>query len=269
MKVAGPSKLLNPNKNRGSYNSTGNARGTQKTMKKLSILFLFFILSGAVNASIIDTKKRSFIDDVEHLEWMDFGVNNRYTYNQVVEMTKDGGLYEQWDLATERQVLTLWKHAFSGQGSTYDKERRRGNVYARYDDIAGNGHTVHEPMFDIMGYNYSRSYKRRNHSYKLHYSIGLFKNDVGALSHTYIRDYEFSRRQNGKDSSYVAGRTHSFDKYQDSTRLWFSTMLVRDTLSQAPSHNRASDVPEPISIALFGLGLVGLISMRKKPTPAA
>ncbi|MBL4585113.1 MAG: hypothetical protein JKX83_10915 [Pseudomonadales bacterium] len=233
-------------------------------MKKYISAALLVLSCSNANATIIDTTNRSFIDQAEHLEWMDFGVNNRYTYNQVVSMTEVGGLYEQWSLATQSQVLTMWDHVFGGRGSDIDSQHATGNSYARYNDKGRRGKSVHEPMLDIIGYNTSHS----SLIYRSTYSIGLFEDTRGRLSYAYARDVDYSRFSSPYhwwrgDIAKVAGRTRSFNKYRDSKSRRFSTLLVRNT---APA-NRSEKIPEPFTLSLFAIGLIGLLAIHKKVIP--
>ncbi len=81
----------------------------------LGKVFVVFslLLTHAVKASlIIDTSNNSFIDTKSGLEWMDFGINNHQTYNQI--RSELNTTYLGWNLAYESQVVELFDNAFDG-----------------------------------------------------------------------------------------------------------------------------------------------------------
>jgi len=64
-------------------------------LRKLITLTTLLTLSFISTAGIItDTSNDSFIDETTGFEWMDFGVNNTYTYNEVSSLLNIGDEFE-------------------------------------------------------------------------------------------------------------------------------------------------------------------------------
>lgn len=192
------------------------------------------ITSNATAGLITNTTNDSFIDETTGLEWMDFGVNNIYSYNEVSALLTSS--YSGWNLANESQVLDLWHNAFSGIASSSEKYTS-GTTFVVYEGSGISGLSNFETVMNAMGYNTSG------------YSNGRFLNDAGGLSSTH---YNLSRIQNSIYTNVMrdVGFTERDFLVQSNG---FSTMLVREV---------RQEVPEPSTLAIFALGMIGLASRR-------
>ena len=74
----------------------------------LALVVTLMSLGNLVNAAIIDTDEDSFIDTQTGLEWMDFGINNHQSFNEVSSQLGAGGEYEDWRLPSIDEVYTMW-----------------------------------------------------------------------------------------------------------------------------------------------------------------
>jgi len=80
---------------------------------KLFALITTLTLSFITTAGIItDTSNNSFIDQTSGFEWMDFGVNNTYTYHEVSSLLDMGDEFEGWRIANEDDVAELMTNVF-------------------------------------------------------------------------------------------------------------------------------------------------------------
>jgi hypothetical protein len=188
------------------------------------------------NAGLItNTANDSFIDETTGYEWMDFGVNNQYSYNQVVNMLSTE--FSGWELASESQVLAMWVNAFTGKGSSVDEIYDSGEYYNRFDSNNLNGNSVHEAAFSAMGTSEFPGY-----------ALGWFADTYGSLSFVHFYD-----QNGGSDRVFSHGRNINHNGQFNSLDFRYSTMLVK-----------TSSVPEPSTIAIFAFGMLGLVSRRLK-----
>jgi len=225
----------------------------QFSFLKTALVGVTLLLSTITQAGlIIDTDNDSFIDASTGIEWMDFGVNNIYSYQYVAENIGVNQEYFGWSLATEQQVLELWVNAFFGLGAD-ENDMRLGSsrqylvVDATPISSQLGQRTVFDDIFDVMGFNVS---------YKLPFvsdsktALGYFENSSGGLSYANYTNNEIQ----GVDRVMVDGRGKYFSDKITGESISQSTMLVRSALS----------VPEPSTLAIFAIGIIGLASRRFK-----
>jgi hypothetical protein len=225
-----------------------------------------FILSASclvnvANAGLIsDTDNKSFIDETTGLEWMDFGINNNLTFNDVLLELEIGGLYDGWELASEQQVLTLWNNIYfsqvdgvnSGQFSAYAENSA---LWESYNDIIGHN----SYWLDVTG-----EFFRTNEGFfvgdngnikKASYSEITDINSVRGYANLYDNapyvlpplcfDPSCGAYPNGYGQQNISRANDENEGY--------STLLVKTT-----------EVPEPSTLAVFALGMIGLASRRFK-----
>lgn len=210
-------------------------------VKYLRVTFACMILSvsGIANAGIItDTTDDTFIDQSTGLEWMDFGVNNSHTYTEVAALLDT--TYNGWELASTSQVFSMMSNAFSGKGSIPDIISSTGSRPAVYRnaDSTNNSFTS---VFTMMGFEFADNTSR----------LGWFEDLDGTLSYASI-NYASAFNQIAS----VNGRGDDFNSFRDIQHTDRSTMLVK--------FHHHIDVPEPSTLAIFSLGMIGLVSRRFK-----
>lgn len=195
-------------------------------MNILKIVILTIIIStcSLAKAGIINGTDSTFIDTATGLQWMDFGVNNIHTYNEVSNLLTT--TYDGWDLASQTQVLQMWSNLMTPLSSNIDIPQ--SEYFIRYSSFTNN----YTALTAIIGENNSGI------------ALGWFEDDSGQLSYAYT---------NGSNLSQVYGKNVNFDSYRTNRSFSFSTMLVRST-----------NVPEPTTLAIFALGMIGLASRRFK-----
>ena len=212
------------------------------------VLFISCLVNIA-NAEVIliDTDNDSFIDTTTGLEWMDFGINNNYTYNFVASQLGEGGSYEGWSLATSDQVLTMWTNAFIGLGASIENTDYYGTGQLMVKDGNEIVGSVFTDVFDVMSYNTilgsdgmtaTGAFEGQDGLSTIYLAnhIGL-SNDLIRYDHIHLSDHE------------------NRDYLRTDTNIRYSTMLVKTS---------SIDVPEPTTFAVFALGLMGLGIRRFK-----
>ena len=216
----------------------------------VGIVLFISCLFNVANAEIIDTTNDSFIDINTDLEWMDFGVNNHLTYDEVISLLGEGGLYEEWSLATAEQVYTMMANTFLGLD--VDEEDPDYNGPGQLWVSVGKGSletTPIELIYEMMGHNVVGW---EGLKYEHIRSMGLFQG-VNGLARvdlsSQVHDYA---RMTYTDFAYIED-SFSYSENHPEYGPQFSTMLVRTS---------SIDVPEPTTLAIFGIGLMGLLGMR-------
>lgn len=212
----------------------------------------FLVLSCTANAGLItDTVNDSFIDETTGLEWMDFGINNADTYNQVAAQLGLGGRYEGWTIATTDQTWLMLRNAFFGLGANLELEN---TTDLRVQDGRNEHGSVIQEIIEKMGYNKVSSEGRY---YEKEYSSGLSMGNNG-LTKVMINMYPDKLVQNSPSEDDVWMTTYEYSNYYNIDSSSFSTMLLRTYDSPV------TDVPEPTTIAIFALGMFGLVSRKFK-----
>lgn len=216
----------------------------KKSLLSSSLLALSLSASAGI---ITDTNNSSFIDNVQNLEWMDFGQNNLLTYNQVNNLINSSANTDNWRLATEEQAISLWINLFSNKGSTANYFDIDNNYLMNFSDYSGS--KLHWDLYEIMGYNIVHT---EFEGQDIGTSRGLVANALGGLT-----SFNFGSSTNG--SSTVSAENHkSTDQfYKTHTSEYYSTLLVRDYTG-----NATVPVPEPSTIAIFTLAIFGLASRK-------
>lgn len=233
--------------------------------------FLNIILAGLLlltvtvtNAGIItDTNNDSFIDETTGLEWLDFGINNGQGFNYVTSQFHIGGEYEGWSLATEKQVYELWNNAFFSNNPEIFVEHHETHLgpYAlEYTPDVETTSTLWDISFQAMSYNYI-NFEYLDHEYQG--AQGLFIDDNGLFAQAVLKNYTNPQRYSSFEGTDHATISHicaiNSDPencnrvFRDSIQVDHATLLVR-----------AFSVPEPSTLAIFTLGLIGLASRKFK-----
>ena len=202
---------------------------------------LSLALASSANAGLItDTSNSSFIDNTTGLEWMDFGINDEYSYNEVKALLSSTFL--GWELATQSQVTMLFDNAFSEFSTPINDVY----YYADYRNSDSNNKEMLE-IFSMMGYSYDDNRG----------SLGWFEDDQGGLSYAHF--YRGAPNDAGStyQNAHIFGKAIEYGEYRTNINSNYSTMLVRSRV-----------VPEPSTLAIFALGLIGLTSRRLKKNKA-
>jgi len=222
--------------------------------KKILSVIGFLVLSCTANAGLIDTSESSFIDETTSLEWMDFGINNRDTYDFVTGQLEAGQAYEGWRLATRDEVYDMYANTFlvldADVVSPLDSIGRSSVGDGRNEPVS-----VLDSIFAVMGYN---TLRQEGSPFELRWATGLFQGGDGlSLFQTYDVVGSFEKKFSNDSVNFYNHR--NFDSYSDSTSLVYSTMLIKNDVL-----GNSTTVPEPSTLAIFAFGMFGLASRKFK-----
>jgi hypothetical protein len=217
--------------------------------KQMKFKFLIYILlsaaclfGGYANAGlIVDTADDSFIDTTTGLEWMDFGVNNSYSYNEVSELLAT--TFSEWRLATEAEVVSLWRTAFASDSYFTDVREITTVLYENYwayNDLFGT--SLYDLTFDIMGLSSQNSVQ-----------YGMFATAEGNLGIASFSDYDLDSARS--DLASIAIDQGGWHYSGDTNREESNTFLIRRFVQT---------VPEPSTLSIFALSLISLVLRRFK-----
>jgi len=209
-----------------------------KFLKALVVIALGGLATISSAGVITNTSNDSFIDSNTGLEWMDFGVNNSYSPDQVKGLLST--TYAGWNLATESQVLTLANNAFNVSDANYTNNSS-GTTYASF---SGSNY-ANWSTIEAMGLNVVYGTDSQTGS-PYGYSLGWFDDTTGSLSYLYV-----TSSNGGSYSGNIYGRNTNMSNYGSETSTYYGTLLVKS-------------VPEPATLSLFGLGLIGLGFARRQ-----
>ncbi len=199
----------------------------------MTIVWLIAMLPSFARATLIDNGYYT-TDTESGLDWLDFTETLELSNSEVFAGLESGGIFEGWEYAISSQVIELFNNA--GGSGVYD---------GSYDSNSHNGAAT--KLLDHMGVTYPLHQLYRIST--VHFFGDISEPDLAGFS---IREWI-------PDSH--------FDILEISE---YKFALPYAELGKAHALVRASSksVPEPSTLAIFALGMIGLASRRlKKQSP--
>lgn len=182
---------------------------------------------------------KAYLQSSTGLVWMDFGVNNTKSFNQVVSDL--GSTYSGWRLATETEVKNLMSELFSGAQYQFNNDS-----FPKWDGEDD------ENILSIMGTDETQNY---DWGFVYSYGQGWFLSDSNNLNYAYIyNNNPFGINIQG--GHICCDDVNYADHFNYADSIQFSTLLVKNGVS----------VPEPTPILLMGMCLLGLAFTRRGVT---
>jgi hypothetical protein len=235
-------------------------------MKRLLLILQLGLIAITcnVNASIInyDTAAYGAYKDTETgLVWLDFGQNNNQSYNDVVSQLGAGNTWEGWRLPTLSEVYTMWANVADLENVVADYENPNEYGPDQLSAIATNGlfiigdtdESVWEEVFDVIGFDEFGDGDYENGFYTTQTGQGYF---MGTDGLSYVQFFDFE----------VFGDLSLLDRLalrDDANRDLFKDSIGSTTLLIKQADSPPTDLPAPSTIAILGLGLLGLVTRRK------
>jgi len=202
---------------------------------KLASAVTALILSTNVNAALVAADR--FVsgdglitqDTETGLEWLDLTETVGMSYNSVTSELGDGGLFEGWRYATAVETFSLFDSA-GGNGSYYGWSE------------ANNGIVV--PLLDL----WSRTASGGG-GHPFSYFLTAESHSEGRHEYGYVSDYN----------------------HQNDVELTHDHLAINSSVDDFDSFSargsalvRASVVPVPAAVWLFGSGLIGLAGLARR-----
>ncbi len=224
-----------------------------KFRKYLGLIVIFTACLNNAKASLIDTDIQSFIDTETHLEWMDFGVNNHFSFSEIFPLLAKGEIYEGWQVADENQVKVMWDSAFFANNPDNLDPNAWGVGWGEASVLANN--EAWQEIFSVIGYN-AKVYEGTNS--EKNYAIALFEGNDGLLKRADFTDYMHPYETQVPGLNFIDKASLVSQSNIDRLRYLptgseTSTLLVR-----------VVDVPEPNMGILFLISLAVLFGVKTK-----
>lgn len=203
-------------------------------MKFIYLLIVVTLaLSTTANAGLIIDNGSYTSDTSSGLDWLDLSETQGFSYNYVLSQLNDNGIYKSWRYASLDEVDVLWQSFGLSKSDAFSPTSEKFSLFENI--LAHLGNTFESSFtngFGFIGLTSNESYRRT---------------DIRPKGQQYQRVQGMSYRP---DFNIVSAPFNDADPRFG--RITEGSYLVRKT-----------SVPEPSTLAIFSLALLGLL-VRKR-----
>jgi hypothetical protein len=181
---------------------------------------------------------------------MDFGISNNVSYNYVKGQLGVGGVYEGWRIATSADMVSMVSSVWGPASFAYNSYDANKFGVGGIEANAAKG--IFSSLAGIIGYNQIHTGSRDGQLQ----SGGWYNSDAGMGNF-------FWETNNPIENIDKVALANNYDYHwlTNSVQQNNSTMLVR---AASVVTSPTTSVPEPSTLAIFALGIIGLASRRFK-----
>lgn len=224
------------------------------TILTLSLFLILLAFSAHAHATYFDDRGYYNIELSTDLEFLDFTETNTMTYDEVIAATSIGGVFEGWRYATIDETT----HLFTSLGPHHD-----GWSEANFDGV--------REFFDVFGVPIEQptSIRPRGQATTVwyfffgdEYEPTRYNDTARATGTIAMAGHAHAPRSSPSgllDADTYAGNI--IEEVDEANHGYYSHLLVRSPSNTEPSHT-----PEPSTLMLLSLGVLGIAGVcRKRP----
>lgn len=232
---------------------TTKSNGMNIKMLKAALAGLILPVSGLANAGLIFTEVKAELNATipnntysESILDSVFAENNNITDNLGLLISQSIEL----DIIDSKNISLIYSHSYKGNNDGLLQSYSLGGSYATFDYFASSTTIVYIDFEDIITGNNAFGIKGLT-------LLGDFSNSLGS-------SFTLGAFSGSTSYTLTAGQTYNFTFNFDSDISGLISSFDRTQVSTANFRFETTSVPEPSTLAIFALGIMGLASRRFK-----
>jgi hypothetical protein len=218
-----------------------------EVMAGLTILLSSSANAGLIEADVINGDNSAFTLDVDNynLKWLDFGSISGSRYSTIDNYIGAGKQYEGWRIANQYEATELWEHLFFSKVEAEYFNSNGDLIYSGGAAAITDLLRSYKNTFGLSMIGSAGPYTRISYQ-------GWYKGNDNTINYVGA-----GIQQNMDTGHYLNITSGDFTDYNpNQTHTHYNVLLVRGAERRA--------VPEPSTLAIFALGMIGLASRRFK-----